>query len=74
MRDIRAGRTPDFDAAVHQELDISLGAAALLPTDYVPDVHQRLVLYKRISGADDLAAVQELQEELVDRFGPLPAS
>ena len=74
VRDIRAGRTPDFDAAVHQELDISLGAAALLPTDYVPDVHQRLVLYKRISGADDLAAVQELQEELVDRFGPLPAS
>ena len=73
VRDIRAGRAPDFDAAVRHDLDITLGAAALLPTDYVADVHQRLVLYKRIAGAADLSALQELQVELVDRFGTLPA-
>jgi transcription-repair coupling factor (superfamily II helicase) len=73
VRDIRAGRTPDFDAAVRHEIDINLGSAALLPNDYVPDVHQRLVLYKRVAGASDLAALEDLQVELVDRFGPLPA-
>ena len=72
VRDIRAGRTPDFDAAVRQEIDINLGGAALLPGDYVPDVHQRLVLYKRVAGAADLPALEDLQVELVDRFGPLP--
>jgi transcription-repair coupling factor (superfamily II helicase) len=36
-------------------------------------VHQRLVLYKRVAGASDLAALEDLQVELVDRFGPLPA-
>ncbi|MGB1580444.1 MAG: transcription-repair coupling factor [Nevskiales bacterium] len=52
--------------------EIDLSAPALLPSDYVPDVHARLVLYKRISNADDEAALRELQVELIDRFGLLP--
>ena len=45
---------------------------ALLPNDYVADVHERLVLYKRLASAEDEDALTLLREELVDRFGPLP--
>ncbi len=72
VRDIRAGREPDFDAGLRHELEINLHAAALLPADYVPDVHHRLVLYKRVANATDSEALDDLQVELVDRFGALP--
>ncbi|MGA7966156.1 MAG: TRCF domain-containing protein, partial [Gammaproteobacteria bacterium] len=58
----------DFDAGC----EIELGESALLPTDYVPDVHMRLVLYKRIASAPDEEALEDLAAELVDRFGALP--
>ena len=45
---------------------------ALLPETYVPDVHLRLVLYKRIATAADGTALDDLMGELTDRFGPLP--
>ena len=45
---------------------------ALLPADYVLDVHERLVLYKRLANCEDEAALNALREELIDRFGPLP--
>src|SRR6185503_1700980 len=49
-----------------------LHVPALLPTSYVPDVHERLVLYKRLANCDDEETLDLLREELVDRFGPLP--
>ncbi|MGH8529060.1 MAG: transcription-repair coupling factor [Nevskiales bacterium] len=52
--------------------EVDLGVTALLPADFVPDVHARLVLYKRISAAPDQDALRELQVELIDRFGLLP--
>ena len=52
--------------------EVSLGCAALLPEDFVPDVHVRLVLYKRIAAARDDEALRELRAEVVDRFGSLP--
>jgi transcription-repair coupling factor (superfamily II helicase) len=51
---------------------ISVGAEGLLPDDYVPEVNQRLGLYKRLAGAHTEAEVAELRAELSDRFGPLP--
>jgi transcription-repair coupling factor (superfamily II helicase) len=45
---------------------------ALIPSDYLPDVHSRLVIYKRISAAADKEALKELQVEMIDRFGLLP--
>src|SRR5690606_7252502 len=45
---------------------------ALIPEDYLPDVHTRLTLYKRISSARDSEALRELQVEMIDRFGLLP--
>ena len=52
--------------------EVDLHAPALLTEDYVPDVHMRLVLYKRIASAPTTEALQQLQEEVVDRFGVLP--
>jgi transcription-repair coupling factor (superfamily II helicase) len=52
--------------------EVDLGVTALLPDDYIPDVHTRLVLYKRLAEAPDTASLDELAVEMVDRFGSLP--
>jgi transcription-repair coupling factor (superfamily II helicase) len=57
---------------VEVEPEITLPLPALIPDDYVPDVHQRLVLYKRFSSAGSPDEVSDLRAELVDRFGELP--
>ena len=54
------------------EPEVTLPLAALIPEEYVPDVHQRLVLYKRFSQAQTPDDLQDLRAELVDRFGELP--
>ncbi len=59
-------RPPAFDP------EIRLPIPARLPEDYVADVSQRLVLYKRLAGAPDAEAADKLRDELLDRFGPLP--
>ncbi|MBX7116477.1 MAG: transcription-repair coupling factor [Myxococcaceae bacterium] len=56
----------------HIEPDVNLPVAALLPDDYVPDVHQRLVLYKRFSQAASNDELQDLRTELIDRYGEAP--
>jgi transcription-repair coupling factor (superfamily II helicase) len=52
--------------------EIRLPIPARLPEEYVADVRQRLVLYKRLAGAPDPEALSKLRDELLDRFGPLP--
>jgi transcription-repair coupling factor (superfamily II helicase) len=52
--------------------EVDLQAAALIPEDYLPDIHVRLVLYKRISNTETPADLRELQIEMIDRFGLLP--
>jgi transcription-repair coupling factor (superfamily II helicase) len=74
VESLRAGREPDLEAPLDAGVDINLHVAALLPDDYVPDVHLRLMLYKRISGTRDEEELRELQVELIDRFGLLPAA
>jgi transcription-repair coupling factor (superfamily II helicase) len=69
---LKAGEDPDLDKPLNAGVDINLHAPALLPDDYVPDVHLRLILYKRISGARSEQELRELQVELIDRFGLLP--
>jgi transcription-repair coupling factor (superfamily II helicase) len=69
---LKAGREPNLDGPLNAGVDINLHVAALLPDDYVPDVHLRLILYKRISGAASADELRELQVELIDRFGLLP--
>jgi transcription-repair coupling factor (superfamily II helicase) len=69
---LRAGKEPDLDSPLDAGVDINLHVAALLPDDYVPDVHLRLILYKRISSSTSAEDLRELQIELIDRFGLLP--
>ncbi|MGQ4880255.1 transcription-repair coupling factor [Billgrantia sp. LNSP4103-1] len=70
---IRAGKTPNIEAPLSAGVEISLNLPALIPDDYLPDVQQRLVMYKRIASAADEAELKELQVEMIDRFGLLPA-
>jgi transcription-repair coupling factor (superfamily II helicase) len=74
VRSLKAGREPDLAAPLKVAAEINLHAPALLPADYCPDVHERLVLYKRLANCVSLDELEVLQEELVDRFGLLPES
>lgn len=69
---LKSGRVPDLEGGLRTGPEIELHLPALLPEDYVPDVHLRLTLYKRIASAADATALEDLQVELIDRFGPLP--
>jgi transcription-repair coupling factor (superfamily II helicase) len=70
---LRDGREPELAAPMSSGPEVDLKLPALIPADYVPDVHTRLLLYKRMNHADDADELRERQEELIDRFGPLPA-
>ena len=72
VESLRAGLEPDLNAPLNAGIDINLHVTALLPEDYVPDVHLRLILYKRVSAASTTTDLRELQVELIDRFGLLP--
>jgi len=69
---LRAGRVPELERPLHHGPEIDLHVPALLPEAYLPDVHARLVLYKRISAVATEAELDDLQAETVDRFGLLP--
>ncbi|MDH3417024.1 MAG: transcription-repair coupling factor, partial [Gammaproteobacteria bacterium] len=72
VESLRSGEEPDLDAPLNTGAEINLHVAALLPDDYVPDVHLRLILYKRVSSTETAADLRELQVEMIDRFGLLP--
>lgn len=72
VRSIKRGELPDVDGSHARGADVELHVPALIPDDYLPDVHTRLTLYKRISGARDGDELRELQVEMIDRFGLLP--
>ena len=72
IADLRAGRQPHGADALEPELEIDLRLPALLPATYVPDVHVRLSLYKRIAGMETPGELHRVREELIDRFGALP--
>ncbi|MEK7223120.1 MAG: transcription-repair coupling factor, partial [Pseudomonadota bacterium] len=72
VQSLQAGRLPETDTSLHSGTEINLHAPALFPENYLPDVHMRLILYKRISSVKALDALQELKEEIIDRFGVLP--
>jgi transcription-repair coupling factor (superfamily II helicase) len=69
---LRAGREPDLMQPLGVTTEIKLHLPALLPTSYCEDVHERLVIYKRLAHCDSPAAIDAIQEEMVDRFGDLP--
>jgi transcription-repair coupling factor (superfamily II helicase) len=69
---LKSGKRPELDKPLNYGTEIDLQIPALIPESYVPDVHTRLVLYKRIASAKDQEGLRELQIEFIDRFGLLP--
>jgi transcription-repair coupling factor (superfamily II helicase) len=72
VKSLKRGKEPDLSRPLEVATEVNLHAPALLPEAYCGDVHERLVLYKRLANCQDEEALERLTEELVDRFGPLP--
>jgi transcription-repair coupling factor (superfamily II helicase) len=69
---LKAGKQADLERPLDAGPEVELHLPALIPEDYVPDVHLRLVLYKRIASVTSREELDDLKAELIDRFGPLP--
>lgn len=72
VKALKAGKEPDLSQPLGVTTEINLHAPALLPDDYCPDVHERLSLYKRLANCETADELDELTQELIDRFGLLP--
>lgn len=73
VKALKSGKQPLLAIPLRTGTEIDLHITTLIPANYIPDVHTRLVLYKRIASAIDFAGLQELRAEMIDRFGPIPA-
>ncbi|MFZ1828661.1 MAG: transcription-repair coupling factor [Candidatus Competibacteraceae bacterium] len=71
---LKAGKVPELDRPLDHGPEIDVQSPALIPDDYLPDVHSRLILYKRIASARNDEELRELQVEMIDRFGLLPTA
>jgi len=69
---LKAGKQPELSQPLNHGPEVDLHLPALIPDDYLPDVHGRLTLYKRVASASDKDELRELQVEMIDRFGLLP--
>ncbi len=72
VKALKSGKQPELDTPMDIGPEVDLQCQALIPADYLPDVHARLVLYKRIANAESEDELRELQIEMIDRFGLLP--
>lgn len=72
VKAIQKGEQPNLEQPLGGGPEINLRIPALIPDDYLPDVHSRLILYKRIANATSEDDLKELQVEMIDRFGLLP--
>jgi transcription-repair coupling factor (superfamily II helicase) len=72
IKAMKSGKAINLDAPLSQTTEINLRIPAIIPEDYIPDVHNRLILYKRISNCENSQSLKDLQVEMIDRFGLLP--
>ena len=72
VRSLKAGKEPDLAAPLASTTEINLHVPALLPADFCGDVHERLSVYKRLANCNEQGKIDDMQEELIDRFGKLP--
>ena len=72
VNDLKAGKIPELSAPMQQGPEIDLRISAIIPEEYIGDIHNRLIMYKRISNAKTTEQLHDLQIELIDRFGLLP--
>lgn len=73
VKALKAGKEPDISQPLGITTEINLHSPALLPNDYCGDVNERLTLYKRLANCATLDELDQLHEELIDRFGLLPS-
>ena len=69
---LKSGNQPELDAPMETGPEVDLQSQALIPDDYLPDIHARLVLYKRIASTETKEELRALKVEMIDRFGLLP--
>ncbi len=72
VKALKEGKEPALETPLDHGAEIDLQIPALIPDDYLPDVHTRLIMYKRIASAESPEELRELQVEMIDRFGLLP--
>ncbi|MBC3878861.1 transcription-repair coupling factor [Undibacterium sp. FT79W] len=72
VRALKNGKEPDLAAPLSSTTEINLHIPALLPNDFCGDVHERLSIYKRLANCSKASAIDDMQEEMIDRFGKLP--
>jgi transcription-repair coupling factor (superfamily II helicase) len=72
VKALKNGKEPDLAAPLASTTEINLHVPALLPSDFCGDVHERLSIYKRLANCESQDTIDDLQEELIDRFGKLP--
>lgn len=72
VKALKSGKEPALTKPLQSGTEIDLQITALIPESYLPDVHTRLVFYKRIANAVSKEMLHELQVEMIDRFGLLP--
>ncbi|WON72940.1 transcription-repair coupling factor [Nitrosospira sp. Is2] len=72
VQSLKEGKEPDIQHPLRVATEINLHVPALLPEDYCSDVHERLILYKRMANCTNDEQLDEIQVELTDRFGLLP--
>jgi transcription-repair coupling factor (superfamily II helicase) len=69
---LKQGKEPDMTHPLGVTTEINLHTPALLPNEYCGDIHQRLVIYKRLANCNTQEDLDDMQQELIDRFGLLP--
>ena len=69
---IKRGEKLNIEDTINEQIEIDIGIACIIPATYLEDVHERLVLYKRIASAKNEGELKDLQIEMIDRFGLLP--
>jgi len=74
LKSLKDGDSTDLLSTFDQHCEINLRAPALLPADYCADINARLGFYKQLAHAQNLESIDNTQEELIDRYGPLPES
>jgi transcription-repair coupling factor (superfamily II helicase) len=72
VKAIKSGKLAEVSLEREEESEVNLRIPALIPDDYLPDVNQRLMLYKRLANTENDEQLHELQVEIIDRFGLLP--
>jgi transcription-repair coupling factor (superfamily II helicase) len=72
VKSLKSNKSIDFESPLMRASEVDFHIPALIPENYIPDIHHRLIEYKRIASAISPNALRELQVEFIDRFGLLP--